>query len=103
VLLAGVLDALADGQAVSVQRLRTTLSTQEAADILGVSRPTVVRLIDKGEIDCTTTGTHRRVQLDDVLAYQDRIRRRRTQALDQTAAESVPKKPGAGVGFIETR
>lgn len=74
---------LAAGMAVSIVPIGTQLSTQQAADLLGVSRPHVVKLVDSGEIRHTKTGKHRRVLLNDVLAYRDRQAGRRSEALDE--------------------
>lgn len=62
------------------------LTTQEAADLLNISRPTVVRLLTDGEIPYTMRGRHRRVLLRDVLDYRERTRREQRQALDEMAA-----------------
>lgn len=62
------------------------LSTSEAADILGVSRPTLVRLLESGEMPFEQPGRHRRVRLADVLAYRERVRRRRAAGLDRMVA-----------------
>ncbi|WP_324384037.1 helix-turn-helix domain-containing protein [Gordonia sp. (in: high G+C Gram-positive bacteria)] len=63
-----------------------TLTTQQAADLLGVSRPTIVRLINDGHINAERVGNRHRLLLDDVLAYRDA---RRTQQYDAIAATSV--------------
>ncbi|WP_432086217.1 helix-turn-helix domain-containing protein [Streptomyces sp. bgisy095] len=78
-----VVHALSEGKAVSVAPQETTLTTQQAADMLGVSRPTVVKLLDQGDIPFTRPGRHRRVLLADVLAYRDRRRSRRRRGLDE--------------------
>ncbi|MEU2349740.1 helix-turn-helix domain-containing protein [Modestobacter sp. NPDC049651] len=65
--------ALAEGRPVTLACHEPTLSTQEAADLLGVSRPTLVRLLDSGVIPFDQPRRHRRVQLADLLAYQQRI------------------------------
>ena len=64
--------ALAEGRPVTLSCHEPVLSTQEAADLLGVSRPTLVRLLDQGVIPYDQPRRHRRVQLADLLAYQER-------------------------------
>jgi excisionase family DNA binding protein len=64
--------ALAEGRPVTLSCHEQVLSTQEAADLLGVSRPTLVRLLDAGVIPFDQPRRHRRVQLADLLAYQAR-------------------------------
>jgi excisionase family DNA binding protein len=58
------------GYAVTVVTHEATLTTQEAADVLGVSRPTLVRLLEQGLIPYEQPGRHRRVRLQDVLEFQ---------------------------------
>lgn len=89
------------GTAVTIATQRTQLTTQEAADLLGISRPTVVRLLDTGEIPSTRPGRHRRVELADVLEYQRRLRDQRAHALAELAEpEDIDSDAG---GFISTR
>lgn len=61
--------------------LPTEITTGQAADLLGVSRPTVVALVDAGKIPARRIGTHRRVDTAGVLAFRDRQRNERSQAL----------------------
>jgi len=82
-VLRDVVDAMAQGQAVTIAPVHQRLTTQEAADLLGVSRPTVVKLLESGEIPFEQPGRHRRVRLADVLAYRERASVERRAALDQ--------------------
>jgi excisionase family DNA binding protein len=86
-LLRDVVEALSHGMAISVAPHNTMLTTQEAADLLNISRPTLVRLLSNGEIPHSMRGRHRRVLLRDVLDYQDRTRNDRRRTLDRMAAE----------------
>ena len=92
-VLSEVAHALAQGQAVTVAPQHTTLTTQQAADLLGVSRPTLVKLLESGELPYTQPGRHRRIRLTDLLAYRERIRTERKEGLDELARISE----GAGM------
>ena len=78
-VLRDVVTAMAQGQAVTIAPVHQRLTTQEAASLLGISRPTFVKLLEEGEIPYEQPGRHRRVLLSDVLAYR---KRRSTQARD---------------------
>lgn len=82
-VLRDVVDAMAQGHAVTIAPVHQRLTTQEAADLLGVSRPTVVKLLESGEIPFEQPGRHRRVRLADVLAYRERASIERRAALDR--------------------
>jgi excisionase family DNA binding protein len=87
-VLRDVVDALSQGLAITIAPHNTMLTTQEAADLLNISRPTLVRLLTDGEIPHTMRGRHRRVLLRDVLDYSENTRAERRAALDQMAADA---------------
>lgn len=85
--LVQVATAMAHGQGVTVMPQNALLTTQEAAELLGISRPTLVRLLGDGEIPFEQRGRHRRIMLADLLAYQDSMRQERRESLDRMARE----------------
>jgi excisionase family DNA binding protein len=87
-VLKDVVAALSQGLAITVAPQHTVLTTSQAADLLGVSRPTLVRLLEAGEIPFDKPGRHRRIRLGDVLAYQERSRRARAAGLDEMVRAS---------------
>jgi excisionase family DNA binding protein len=88
-LLDEILSNLEAGNAVSVVANERRLSTQQAADLLGVSQPHVVELLEAGDIPFHHVGSHRRVYLKDVLAYKKVRDKRRRSALNRMARMEV--------------
>lgn len=86
--LAEFLEAAADGERAMVLRSPEDLTTEQAAAILGVSRPTVVRLVDAGKLPARLVGTHRRLALGDVLAHRETTAEKRRVALDEMTREA---------------
>ncbi|WP_426204986.1 helix-turn-helix domain-containing protein [Pseudomonas sp. TWP3-1] len=71
-LLIDILSALAEGNAVKVVPVHAELTTQEAADLLNVSRPHLIKLLESGELSYHKTGKHRRVRFADLMDYKTR-------------------------------
>ena len=86
-----VVDAMRRGLAVAVVPAGKTVTTQEAADLLGVSRPTVVKLIQRGVLAHEMVGTHRRVPLDQLLDYKQERRTAQYAALAELASHDEPE------------
>lgn len=87
-LLLTVLNEFAEGNAVSLMALRAELTTQQAADVLGVSRPFLVKELDGKRIPYRKVGTHRRILLADLLRYKEAMDTRRHEVLDELIAQS---------------
>ena len=69
-LLYKVLEAMAEGKPVAITPLALELTTQKAAEIIGCSRPHLVKLLEEGKIRYTHVGRHRRVRYEDLMTYQ---------------------------------
>lgn len=85
--LTKVVAALHADKAVTIAPQTMTLTTQQAADLLGVSRPTIVRLINDHVLPAERIGNRHRLLLDDVLAYREERRKRQFEALAATAID----------------
>ena len=73
-LLHYILDEFSEGRSVTVASSDIRLTTQEAADLTGVSRPTLIKLLDEYDIPFATVGRHRRIRFDDLRILQARYR-----------------------------
>lgn len=88
-VLVDVVQAMQGGRAITVAPTSTRLTTQEAADLLGVSRPTLVKLLESGRIPYERPGRHRRVRLADLLVYRDAASTERVTALDELTRQAA--------------
>lgn len=87
-LIQALLSALAQGHAVAIIPIDAELTTQQAADFLGVSRPFVIGLIEKGELPAKKVNKHRRVTFKDLQEYKRRTMEARRRVLDELTAEA---------------
>ena len=85
-LLMEMLRVIGDGDAVTLVPVHKQLSTQQAADLLNVSRPHLTKLLDRGDIRHEKVGRHRRVKAKDLFDYKDSKARERDEALAELAA-----------------
>lgn len=87
-IITNVVAALRRGQAITLAPHALRLTTQQAADLLGVSRPTLVKLLEDGRIPYETPNRHRRIRLADLLAYQATRRGERRDTLRELARDA---------------
>ena len=87
-LLLDILSEMSRGNAISIMPIHAELSTQDAANILNVSRPFLVKLLDDGVIPHHKVGAHRRVFAKDIVEYKQKIDSDRQQTLDKLTALS---------------
>lgn len=94
VLLLDILGAMASGQGVTIIPEDAELTTVQAADILHVSRPFLIKLLDEGQLPYRRVGKHRRIRMEDVMNYKRAIDQEREAVLDQLVAEAQEQDMG---------
>ena len=87
-MLMDILVNISQGNAVQVVPVHAELTTQQAADILMVSRPYLVKLLDEKKIEHRKVGSHRRIRYNDLLKFKEQEERARKAVLDELAAEA---------------
>ena len=93
-LLAHLLMEMGQGHAVTIIPIHAELTTQQAADLLNVSRPYLVSLLDAKKIPHHKAGTHRRVPFSDLSRYKDEFEKRRIAVMDELAAQAQTEGMG---------
>ncbi|WP_439864106.1 helix-turn-helix domain-containing protein [Pseudomonas antarctica] len=96
-LLVDILGELAIGNAVKVVPVHAELTSQEAADLLNVSRPHLVKMLEEGAIPFTKTGRHRRIRFSDLMAFKQQ----RDQDSQEAMEELVRQTRELGLGYDE--
>lgn len=86
--LRDALEAVSNGTSVTLLSEEEELTTSQAAEILGVSRPFLVKLLEGGELSYRIVGSHRRLTVGEVMSYKEKTKKKRKEVLEQLAAEA---------------
>lgn len=97
-MLMDILGAMAAGQGITIIPENAELTTVQAAEILNVSRPFLIKLLEEGQIPYRKVGKHRRIRMEDVMSYKQAIDREREEVLDQLASDAQEQAMGYGTG-----
>jgi excisionase family DNA binding protein len=95
-LLMDILEAMAAGRGITLIPENAELTTVQAADVLNVSRPFLIKLLEGKALPCRKVGAHRRIRMEDVMAYKARIDADREAILDRLVAEAQEHDMGYG-------
>lgn len=82
-LLNEILKAMSQGKPISIVPIATEVTTQKAAEILGCSRPHLVKLLENGKLDFVKVGRHRRIKFEDVVTYKQKMKAEQKSRLIQ--------------------
>lgn len=93
-LLFNILFNMAEGKSISLVPSDSEVSTQQAADMLNVSRPHVVKLLEQGAIPYKKTGSHRRILLEDLIEYDRKLKEQRNNSLKLLAKQAQELRLG---------
>jgi len=87
-LLRDLLTEMAQGHAVTVVPTHAELTTQQAADFLNISRPYLIRLLERKEIPFSKVGTHRRIRYEELLKYKRKLKKEAAKALEELTVQA---------------
>lgn len=87
-LLVRILKEMASGNAVTIVPVHSELTTQQAAELLNVSRPHLVKLLEEGKLKFRKVGSHRRVRFEDLVRFKEQEETDRQKAMDELTAEA---------------
>lgn len=87
-LLAKILKVTSQGKPISIVPIATEMTTQAAAEMLGCSRPYLVKLLEKGEIEHTKIGRHRRVKFEDIQNYKKEMKEKQKALINKMIKDS---------------